>query len=73
VKKAMATGIFFLSFWFSSLELKINNEMMVFFMLKVVTAIRKKLINGGGDLEVQTKMLFHHHRQLVSKMFLHQK
>jgi hypothetical protein len=24
-------------------------------------------------LEVQTKMLFHHHRQLVSKMFLHQK
>jgi hypothetical protein len=58
VKKAMAVGIFFLFFswslWFSSFELTINNEMMVFlFRLKVVMAKRRRLRKSdGGDLEV---------------------
>jgi hypothetical protein len=29
--------------------------MMVFFMLKVVMVIRRRLNKGGGDLEVQTQ------------------
>ncbi len=42
------------SFWSSSLELKINNEMVVFLkMLKVVMARGRRLKKGGGDLEVQ--------------------
>jgi hypothetical protein len=38
------------SFWSSSLELRINNEMMVFLMLKVVMA-RKRILKKDGDLE----------------------
>jgi hypothetical protein len=61
VKKAMAIGGYLLSFflflllWFSwscSLELIINNEMVVFLMLKVVMARGRRLKKGGGDLEV---------------------
>jgi hypothetical protein len=55
MKKAMATNYshFFpllWSFWSSSLELRINNEMMVFLMLKVVMA-RKRRLKKDGDLE----------------------
>jgi hypothetical protein len=39
------------SFWSSSLELTINNEMVVFFMLKVVMVRRRRLKEGDGDLE----------------------
>jgi len=39
------------SFWSNSLELTINNEMVVFLMLKVVMARRRRLKKGGGDLE----------------------
>jgi hypothetical protein len=42
---------FFWSSWFSSLELIINNEMMVFLMLKVVMARGRRLKKGGDDLE----------------------
>jgi hypothetical protein len=61
MKKALTTSNFFLffsffgflwSFWFSSLKLTINNEMVVFFMLKVVMARGRRLKKGGGDLEV---------------------
>jgi hypothetical protein len=38
--------------------LRINNEMVVFWMLKVVMAKRKKL-KKVGDLEDQKKMLLH--------------
>ncbi len=59
VKKAMATGnllflflFSFWSFWSSSLEFTINNEMVIFFMLKVVMAKGRRLKKCGGDLEV---------------------
>jgi len=61
MKKALTTSNFFLSFflfrflwsfWFSSLKLTINNEMVVFLMTKVVMARRRRLKKGGGDLEV---------------------
>jgi len=44
--------VFVWSFWFSSLELTINNEMVVFIMLKAIMAKGRKLKKGGGDLEV---------------------
>ncbi len=74
VKKEMAGGglLFFWSFSFSSLKLTINHEMMVFFMLKVLMARGRRLKKGGGDVEVQSKMLFHHNRHLPKKMLLHQ-
>jgi hypothetical protein len=55
VKKAMvASGFFSLwSFWFNSLELKINNEMVVVFMLKVVMARRRRLKKGGLEVHKQ--------------------
>jgi hypothetical protein len=34
------------------LELTINNEMVIFLMLKVVMARGRTLKKGGGDLEV---------------------
>jgi hypothetical protein len=62
VKKAMVASyhrllsfflfLIFWSFWYSSLKLIINNEMVVFLMLKVVMAKGRKLKKGGGDLEV---------------------
>jgi hypothetical protein len=59
VKKAMATiGFFFFffwSFWFNSLKLTIHNEMVGFFMLKVVMVRGRRLKKGGGDLEVHKK------------------
>jgi uncharacterized membrane protein YgcG len=39
------------SFWYSSLELTIDNEMVVFFMLRIVMARGRKLKKSGGDLE----------------------
>ncbi len=39
------------SFWSSSLKLTINNEMVVFLMLKVIMARGRRLKRGGGDLE----------------------
>jgi hypothetical protein len=51
--KAVFFFLFFLSLWFSSLELTINNEMVVFLMLKVTMATRRRLKKkGGGDSEV---------------------
>jgi hypothetical protein len=55
VKKAMATlslfiFLLFWSFWSSSLKLKINNEMVVFLMLKIGMGRGRKLMKGG-DLE----------------------
>jgi hypothetical protein len=45
--------LFFWSLWFSSLELTINNEMVVFLMLKVAMARERRLKKtGGGELEV---------------------
>ncbi len=41
-------------------------------MLKVVMARGRRLKKGGGDVEVQSKMLFHHNRHLLRKMLLHQ-
>jgi hypothetical protein len=54
MKKVMASCdfIFLWLFWFSSLELTINNEMVVFLMLEVVMARGRRLKKGGGDLEV---------------------
>jgi hypothetical protein len=57
VKKAMAANyhyLFFLlwSFWSNSLELTINNEMVIFLMLKVVM-VRGRKLNKGGDLKAQ--------------------
>jgi hypothetical protein len=56
-KKAMVVNyrhsfLFFLlwSFWSNSLELKINNEMVFFLMLKIVMD-RGRRLNKGGDLE----------------------
>jgi hypothetical protein len=43
---------FFLSLWFSSLELTINYEMVVFLMLKVAMVKGRRLKKkGDGDLE----------------------
>jgi hypothetical protein len=78
VKKAMVAcnHLFSFSFslvifWYSSLELIIHNEMVVFLMLKVVMARGRRLKKGGGDWKLTSKMLFHHNRQLGSKMLIH--
>jgi hypothetical protein len=62
VKKAMATrcrrflsSSFFLFLWCflsSSLKLRINNEMVVFFMLKVVM-VRGRRLKKASDLKAQ--------------------
>jgi hypothetical protein len=61
VKKAMVAGgffcFFFLSLWFSSLELTINSEMVVFFMLKVVMAKGRRLKKGGVEVHKQNVVL----------------
>jgi hypothetical protein len=38
--------------------LTINNEVVVFLMLKVVMARGRRLKKGGGDLEVQKQNVF---------------
>ncbi len=58
MKKVFAIGnlfSFLWSFWFNSLELTINNEMVVFFMLKVIMVRGRRLKKGGADLEVHKK------------------
>jgi hypothetical protein len=47
--------LFLWSFWSSSLELTINNDMVVFLMLKVVMVKERKFKKGGGDLEFHKK------------------
>ncbi len=49
--------LFLWSFWSSSLESTINNEMVVFLMLKVVMAKGRRLKKCGGDLEVHKQNL----------------
>jgi hypothetical protein len=48
-------SLFLWSFWSSSLELTINNEMVVFLMLKVVMTRGRRSKKGGGDLELHNQ------------------